>query len=408
MPTTTIAELDRDDPLKGHRALFELPDGIIYLDGNSLGPLTAAARKRAATVVAEQWGGALIRAWNEHHWIDLPGKVGDRIGRLIGAPAGSVLACDTTSVNIFKLLAAALALRPDRTIILSDAGNFPTDLYIAHGLTKLMGAGKTLRVVPIQDIGRSLDKSVAAVLLTDVDYRTGERRDMAGLTHTIQASGALAIWDLCHSAGAMPTDVTAAGVDLAVGCSYKYLNGGPGAPAWLYVAPKHLDAVSQPLTGWLGHAAPFRFELDYRPAPSIARMLAGTPSVIALSVLDAALDAFDAVDMDALRAKSLKLADVFHARVAERCPEIERLTPMADDARGSQLAYRFEHGYAVIQALIDQGVIGDFRAPHIMRFGFTPLYLSYPDVARAGDLLADVLGRKPWLKPKYQARKAVT
>ncbi len=408
MSATTIADLDRNDPLKDRRALFEIPDGVIYLDGNSLGPLTTAARLRAAAVVTEQWGVALIRAWNAHGWMGLPGKVGDRIGGLIGAPSGTVLACDTTSVNIFKLLSAALALKPDRTVILSDTGNFPTDLYIADGLTKLMGAGRSVRVVPFEDISGSLTKEVAAVLLTDVDYRTGRRHDMPGLTRTIQAAGTLAIWDLCHSAGAMPTDVTAAGVDLAVGCSYKYLNGGPGAPAWVYVAPRHLDVVTQPLTGWLGHAAPFAFTQDYRPAPGIARMLAGTPSVIGLSVLDAALDAFDGVDMHALRAKSLKLADVFHAAVTKRYPDIERLTPLANEERGSQLAYCFEHGYAVIQALIDKGVIGDFRAPKIMRFGFTPLYLSYADAARAGDLLAETLAEQPWQLPKYQVRKVVT
>ncbi len=338
----------------------------------------------------------------------LPTRVGDRIGHLIGAPAGSVIACDTTSVNVFKLLSAALALRPGRTVMLSDDGNFPTDLYMAGGLATLKGADHSVRVVPIEAIGDALDGSIAAVLLTDVDYRTGRRHDMAALTKRIRAAGALAIWDLCHSAGAMPTDVTAAEIDLAVGCSYKYLNGGPGAPAWVYVAPRHLATISQPLTGWLGHAAPFQLEQGYRPAPGITRMIAGTASIIGLSVLDSALDAFDGVDMQALRAKSLALADVFHDTAIAGCPGLERLTPANAVARGSQLAYRFAHGYPVIQALIDKGVIGDFRMPDIMRFGFAPLYLSHVEVARAAGLLAETMREQPWTLPKYQARKAVT
>jgi kynureninase len=359
-------------------------------------------------VVTEQWGRSLIRAWNDHGWMGLPAKVGDTIGALIGAPPGTVLVGDTTSINIFKVLAAALQLRPGRKVLVSDAANFPTDLYMASGLTSLKGVDYAVRKVAMAELATALGTDVAAVFLTDIDYRSGRRLDMAAVTKTVQAAGALAIWDLSHSAGAMPTDLTAAGADLAVGCTYKYLNGGPGAPAFVYVAPRHLEAFAQPLTGWLGHAAPFNFEPDYRPAPGILRMMSGTPSVIGLSVLEAALAAFDGVDMEQVRAKSLGLADVFHDAIAGRCPGVERLTPTENAQRGSQLAYSFEHGYPVLRRLIEKGVIGDFRAPDIMRFGFAPLYLSYAEAARAGELLAETIAEEPWKKADYRLRKAVT
>ena len=403
-----IAALDSQDPLRDRKRLFELPKGVIYLDGNSLGPLTISARRRASEVVGAEWGGSLIAGWNSHEWMQLPARVGDKIGRLIGAPPGSAIACDTTSVNIFKLLSVALSLRPGRKVILTDSNIFPTDLYMADGLVALKGEGYEVRARPLGELHQSLGADIAAVLLCDVDYRTGRRYDMAEWTARIHAAGALAVWDLCHSAGAMPVDVGAANADLAVGCSYKFLNGGPGAPAYVYVAPHHIAAARQPLTGWLGHAAPFDFVTDYRPAPGIERMLAGTPPVLALSVLDAALSAFDGVDMAALREKSLIMADVFDGIVAARRPDLERLTPHEPGERGSQISYRFAQGYPVMQALIAKGVVGDFRAPDIMRFGLTPLYLSYAEVARAAEVLCETVAEEPWRLPRFTARKHVT
>ena len=403
-----IAALDSQDPLRNCKRLFELPKGVIYLDGNSLGPLTISARRRASEVVGAEWGGSLIAGWNSHEWMQLPARVGDKIGRLIGAPPGSAIACDTTSVNIFKLLSVALSLRPGRKVILTDSNIFPTDLYMADGLVALKGEGYVVRACPLAELPHALGADIAAVLLCDVDYRTGRRYDMAEWTARIHAAGALAVWDLCHSAGAMPVDVGAANADLAVGCSYKFLNGGPGAPAYVYVAPHHIAAARQPLTGWLGHAAPFDFVTDYRPAPGIERMLAGTPPVLALSVLDAALSAFDGVDMAALREKSLIMADVFDGIVAARRPDLERLTPREPGERGSQISYRFAEGYPVMQAMIAKGVVGDFRAPDIIRFGLTPLYLSYAEVARAAEILCETVAEEPWRLPQFTARKRVT
>ncbi len=403
-----IAALDRTDPLRARRQLFEIPKGLIYLDGNSLGVLSTAARQRAATVVAEEWGQSLITAWNVHGWMDLPKSVGNRIGALIGAEAEHVVVCDTTSVNIFKLLAAALALRPDRKVILCEQSSFPTDLYMAQGYVGFAAGGAALKTVPAAAVTAALDETIAVLLLSDIDYRSGARRDIKAVTRAAHKAGALVIWDLCHSAGAVPVDLKGAKADFAVGCSYKYLNGGPGAPAYLFVAPQHLAAVHQPLSGWLGHAAPFQFEPDFRPAGGIERMITSTPSVIGLAVLDAALDAFDGVDMGQLRAKSLALADLFHARVSARCRSLKLATPLAPEQRGSQLAYHFEHGYAAIQALIAAGVIGDFRTPDLMRFGFTPLYLSYAEVARAADVLADIIATERYREPQFQVRRKVT
>lgn len=408
MTPDDVAALDRKDPLRARRKLFELPPGVIYLDGNSLGPLVKSVRKRAREVIEQEWAGSLITAWNRHGWMDLPARVGDKIGKLIGAPDGTVIACDTTSVNIFKVLAAALALRPDRRVIVTDTNNFPSDIYVAGGVAGMKGAGCSVRAVPVDNLAAALDPAVAAVILTDVDYRTGRRHDMTAISALVQKSGALAIWDLCHSAGAMPTDLTAAKADLAVGCTYKYLNGGPGSPAFIYVAPKHHATVTQPLTGWLGHATPFKFEQTYRPAEGITRMITGTPSVIALSILEEALKAFDGLDMGGLHEKSLGLQDVFHAAVSARHPDLKRLTPLAPAARGSQLAYAHPHGYAIVQALIAKGVVGDFREPDVLRFGFAPLYLSYAEAARAGELLAETIAGEPWLREEFTKRKSVT
>lgn len=400
--------LDRDDPFAGKRAAFRLPEGVIYLDGNSLGVLPAHVPARIARAVEQEWGESLIRAWNVHGWIDLPQKVGDRIGRLVGAAPGQVTACDNTSINVFKLLAAALSLVPDRRVILSDSGNFPTDLYMAQGLRDMLGVGHELKVMAPEAVADAIDDSVAVLMLTQVDYRTGRRHDMADLTARAHAAGALAIWDLAHSAGAFPVALDAAGADFAVGCGYKYLNGGPGAPAFLYVAARHQERIAPALSGWMGHGAPFAFDLDYRPDAGIGRMRVGTPPILSLSALDAALDVFDDVDMDQLREKSVSLCELFIAEVERRCPQLVLASPRAAGERGSQVSFRFAEGYAAMQALIARGVIGDFRAPDVMRFGFTPLYLSHADVIRACDILEDVIETRAFDRPEFRARAKVT
>ncbi|MEO9526719.1 kynureninase [Roseibium sp.] len=399
---------DLTDVLASKKEAFQLPEGVIYLDGNSLGVLPKHVPDRIAEVISGEWGTSLIRAWNTHSWIDLPARTGDRIARLIGAPAGSVVACDSTSVNVFKVLSAALSLRPERKVILSDNGNFPTDLYVASGLKQLLDKGHELRIVDPQDVGASITAEVAAVMLTQVDYRTGRVHDMADLTRRAHEAGALAIWDLAHSAGALPVDLTGARADFAVGCGYKYLNGGPGAPAFLYVAPDLQDRVTSPLTGWMGHEAPFAFDLDYRPVTGISRMTVGTPAILALSALHAALDVFDDVDMADIRRKSVSLSELFITEVEAKCPQLQLASPRDPEARGSQVSFRFEDGYAVMQALIARGVIGDFRAPDVMRFGFTPLYLSHRDIVEAVEILRDILETQSWNRPEFRARAKVT
>ncbi|MEM5581157.1 kynureninase [Roseibium sp. AS2] len=399
---------DLTDVLASKKEAFQLPEGVIYLDGNSLGVLPKHVPDRIAEVISGEWGTSLIRAWNTHSWIDLPARTGDRIARLIGAPAGSVVACDSTSVNVFKVLSAALSLRPERKVILSDNGNFPTDLYVASGLKLLLDKGHELRIVDPQDVGASITAEVAAVMLTQVDYRTGRVHDMADLTRRAHEAGALAIWDLAHSAGALPVDLTGARADFAVGCGYKYLNGGPGAPAFLYVAPDLQGRVTSPLTGWMGHEAPFAFDLDYRPVTGISRMTVGTPAILALSALHAALDVFDDVDMADIRRKSVSLSELFITEVEAKCPQLQLASPRDPEARGSQVSFRFEDGYAVMQALIARGVIGDFRAPDVMRFGFTPLYLSHRDIVEAVEILRDILETQSWNRPEFRARAKVT
>lgn len=403
-----IDTLDREDPLKARRDLFTIPEGVIYLDGNSLGVLPKAVPARLAEAVGTEWGESLIRAWNAHGWIDLPQRVGDRIAGIVGAAPGTVTASDSTSVNVFKVLAAALALRPDRKVILSDNGNFPTDLYMAQGLRDLLGQGHELKIVDPEAVEGAIDGSVAVVMLTQVDYKTGRLHDMPGLTAKAHAAGALTIWDLAHSAGALPVELDAAGADFAVGCGYKYFNGGPGAPAFLYVAARHHAQVRPPLTGWMGHEAPFAFDLDFRPDTGIGRMRVGTPPILSLIALEAALAAFDGVDMKVLRTKSISLGELFRDEVERRCPELELASPRDPHARGSQVSFRFEHGYALMQALIARGVIGDFRAPDIVRFGFTPLYLSHADVIAACDILQEIVATRAWDRPEFHKRAKVT
>ncbi|WP_213683636.1 kynureninase [Roseicyclus sp.] len=388
--------------------LFDLPEGVIYLDGNSLGPLPKSVPARVAQAVTGQWGAHLIKGWNIDGWMAQPSQVGDRVGRLIGAAPGSVVMGDTLSIKVYQALSAALQMRPDRRVILSDSGNFPTDLYMAEGLIRHLGGTHRLHTVSPEAVMANITNEVAAVMLTQVDYRTGRLHDMAAITKAAHAAGAVMIWDLAHSAGALPVDLAGSGAEFAVGCSYKYLNGGPGAPAFIYVRPDIADRIDPALAGWLGHAAPFAFDLDYRPAPGVERMRVGTPPVLQMTALDAALDVWEGVDMAALREASIALSDRFIAEVEARCPDLVLASPRDAQQRGSQVSFHFAHGYAAMQALIAHGVIGDFRAPDIMRFGFTPLYIDAGDVTRAAEILARIIGERLWDNPAYHARQAVT
>ncbi len=390
------------------RAQFELPEGILYLDGNSLGAMPKAARERVRRELDENWGRELIRAWNSAGWIDMPARIGDRIGRLIGAPAGSVVAGDSTSINLYKALMAALRLASGRKSILSDSGNFPTDLYIAEGAIATLDRGHRLKIAAPEAVEAELDESVAVLMLTEVDYRTGRLHDMAALTAKAKSLGVVTIWDLAHSAGALPVELTACGADFAIGCGYKYLNGGPGAPAFIYVRPDLQDEVAPTLSGWMGHAAPFEFELGYRPAARIDRLRAGTPPVLSMAALEAALEVWEGVDLNALRARSIELSEAFVAKVEDLAPELEFASPRDPRKRGSQVSFRFVEGYAAMQALIAGGVIGDFRAPDIMRFGFTPLYLGLRDVEEAANRLGAIIRGRLWDRPEFHARNKVT
>lgn len=390
------------------RAMFDLPEGVIYLDGNSLGPLPRAVSARVARTITDEWGQMVITGWNRAGWMDLPARVGDRVGRLIGAPAGSVIMGDTLSIKVYQALASALELRADRSVILSDTGNFPSDLYMADGLCRTLGPDYQLKTVAPEAVEDAIDDTIAVLMITEVDYRTGRKHDMARLIAKAHAHGALVVWDLAHSAGAIPVDVTAADADFAVGCSYKYLNSGPGGPAFIYVAPRLADKVRPALSGWLGHEAPFAFDLDYRPGAGIERMRVGTPPILQLVALDAALDVWDRVDMKDLRARSLELQQIFIDSVAQRCPELVLASPTEGAARGSQVSFHHAEGYAIIQALIAEGVIGDFRAPDILRFGFTPLYLTPEDVARAADILCAIMHNRTWDRPEFKTRAKVT
>jgi kynureninase len=390
------------------RALFHIPDGVIYMDGNSLGPLPIAARDRVAKMLSQEWGEQLIRGWNSAGWMMQPRRIGDRIGKLIGAPAGSVVMGDTLSIKVYQALASALELNPSRRVILSDSGNFPSDLYIAQGLVSSLGRGLELRIVEPEAVEDAIDDSVAVLMLTEVDYRTGRLHDMQTLTRTAHQAGALAVWDLAHSAGAFPVDISGVGADFAVGCTYKYLNGGPGAPAFIYVAPRHAETARPALSGWMGHEAPFAFDLDYRAGHGIERMRVGTPPVIALTALDAALDVWDGVSFEDVRQKSIALIDLFIREVEARCPELTLASPRDGKLRGSQVSFRHPQGYAIMQALIARGVIGDFRAPDAIRFGFTPLYLGERDVQGAVDILADIMTNRRWDQPQYRKKALVT
>lgn len=415
--------LDAQDPLAALRGQFTLPAGTIYLDGNSLGVLPATTAARVHEVVTHEWGTDLITSWNKAGWIHLPQRVGDKIGRLVGARPGETLAADSTSANLYKVLSAALEIvrrdaAPDRRTIVSERHNFPTDLYIAQSLAAQHGF--TLKLVEPDDIAAQIDERLAVLMLTQVNYRTGRVHDMAAVTRAAHAAGALTVWDLAHSAGAIPVDLNAAEADFAVGCGYKYLNGGPGAPAFLWAHRRHLERMDreqlwQPLAGWMGHAAPFEFDSDYRPAPGIARFACGTPSVLALGALECGVDTVLAAEplggMPALRRKSLALTNLFIRLVEARCAGhgLALVTPRDESIRGSQVSFaRAEGGYAIVQALIERGVIGDFRAPDVLRFGFTPLYLRFVDVWDAVEQLRDVLETAQWREARFNVKAAVT
>ena len=396
---------DAADPLRPLRERFLLPEDVIYLDGNSLGPLPRATPARQQAVIAEQWGHSLIRSWNEHGWIEAPQRIGARLAPLLGARPHEVIVADSTSVNLFKLLVAAARLS-NRPALLSESGNFHTDLHIASGVADLLGL--RLDIAPRQEVEARIGEETNLLLLTHVHYKSSERFDMAAVTRRARAAGALTVWDLSHSVGAVPLHLNAWGADLAVGCGYKYLNGGPGAPAFLYVAEHLQERLVSPLRGWMGHAAPFDFTDDYRPAAGIDRFLAGTPPILGLAALDAGIDTFEGVSMERLWTKSIALFDVFHGLVEARCPELECISPRGPEQRGSHISFRHPNAFELCQALIAEGVIGDFRAPDVIRFGLTPLYLGFEDVWLAVDRLARILDSGRWREPRFAVRAKVT
>ena len=419
---------DTADSLRPLRDLFSIPEGVIYLDGNSLGVMPKNAAARAAQVVTDEWGHGLIRSWNTAGWFSLPQRLGNRVAKLIGAGPDEVVVTDSTSINLFKVLSAALSItaqdHPERRVVVSERSNFPTDLYIAEGLCK--ERGYTLKLVEPEDIAAALTTDVAVLMLTHVNYRTGAMHNMDSVTAAAHAVGALTVWDLAHSAGAVPVDLQGAGADFSIGCGYKYLNGGPGAPAFVWVNPKHADRFWQPLSGWWGHAAPFAFTSDYQPAPGITRYLCGTQPIVSMSLLECGLDGFEASaplgGMAALRTKSLALTDLFIQLVEQRCQGygLGLATPRDHAQRGSQVCLTREHSaegsgaFAIVQALIARGVIGDFRAgdggvhKDILRFGFTPLYISFEDVWNAVEHLLQVLKTAEWTQPQFNQKHAVT
>ncbi len=399
--------LDAADPLAFARERFRLPDGLIYLDGNSLGALPAAAAKRLSEVAERQWGADLIASWNAHGWIDWPTRIAAKLAPIVGAKPGALLIADSTSVCLFKALAAAVRARPGRRTILTRERNFPTDLYVAQGLADMLGL--TLKAVPPEQIIDAIDADTAVVTLAHVDYRSAAIHDMAGINAAAHAAGALTVWDLSHSAGAIELDLDGTGCDLAVGCGYKFLNGGPGAPAFLFVAEQLQDELQSPLQGWMGHADPFAFADDYRPARGIGRFLTGTPSILALAALEAGLDTFAGIAMRDVAAKASGLSRLFIDAVEARCGgEAALASPREPHDRASHVSFTHPEGYAVMQALIARGVIGDFRAPDLMRFGFAPLYNRFEEAFRAAEILGEILAAREWDQPRFRERAKVT
>ncbi|MEP9372395.1 kynureninase [Mesorhizobium sp. KR1-2] len=407
----SIEARDAADPLRHMRDRFVLPEGVTYLDGNSLGAAPKDVFIELDKAAKEEWAEGLIRSWNKAGWFDLTLELGNKLGRLIGAEPGETVVCDTTSTNIYKALHAALSMRPDRSVIVAEGSSFPTDLYMAEGVAATR-PGVTIRLegVDAENIEDLIDESVAVVLVNHVNYKSGELRDMAALTAKVHAAGALVVWDLCHTAGAMPVDLNGANADMAVGCTYKYLNGGPGAPAFVFAATRHHDQFQQPLSGWWGHAKPFAFTQGYEASPGIRRFLCGTQPILSLRALKGALDVWDDVDLDLLRKKSIELTELFIQLVEARCGEygVKLECPREGTRRGSQVSFSHENSYEIMQALIERGVIGDFRAPNVMRFGFTPLYVGYRDVWNAVEVLRDILATGAWQDKRFAVRSAVT
>jgi kynureninase len=410
MTRNDCLELDGQDVLASRRELFHLPKGMIYLDGNSLGVLPRNVSARVTAAVEQQWGETLIKSWNEHGWFHLPQKIGNRLAKLLGAQNDSIIVGDSISVNLFKILSSALDQRRDRKVILTDSGNFPSDIYVAQGLTQFMADGYDVKVVAPEEVAAAINDQIAVVMITEVDYRTARRHDMKALTKIAHANGAMMIWDLAHSAGAVSVDLKGGNADFAVGCTYKYLNGGPGAPAFLYVKPELQNKVQPALVGWWGHARPFAFDQDFVPASGIIRQQCGTQPILSMTALDAALDAWNGVDMDVLHAKSKAQCQLLIDLVEVNCAKhgITAAGPRDMNSRGSHVSFHCAQGYAVMQALIAQGVVGDFRAPDIIRFGVTPLYNSYVDIWDAANILTRILDDALWNTPEFLTKKAVT
>ncbi len=406
----TLAAMDANDPLAAFKERFYIPEGVLYFDGNSLGAVPKTVEGRLREAITQEWGIGLVRSWNTAGWYEMPRRLGNKIGRLIGANPSEVVVADSTSVNLFKVLAAGVKMNPNRRVILSEPDNFPTDLYMAQGLIELLGSDHELVLKPANEIMNAIDENTALVMLTHVNYRTGAMHDMQAITAHAHAKGALVIWDLAHSAGAMAVDLTGANADFAIGCGYKYLNGGPGAPAFVYVAERHQAGFSQPLAGWMGHNKPFAFEWKYEPAEGIARYLAGTQPVLSMTALECGVDVMLEADMVQIREKSLAMADLFIQLVEQRCEDygLELVTPRNGAVRGSQVSYVHSQGFPIMQALIAAGVIGDYREPNILRFGFTPLYVSYTDIWDTVEILATILHEKTWERAEFQRRGNVT
>ncbi|MCK0127094.1 kynureninase [Erythrobacter sp. F6033] len=398
--------LDASDPLAEFRGRFTLPEGVIYLDGNSLGALPKATPAAMACVVEQEWGEGLIRSWNDAEWFEMGGRVGGKIAPLVGARPHEVMACDTVSVNLFKLISAALAMRPGRKVILSEPGNFPTDIYMIEGLERQGLA--TQRLAERDQIQEALDDDVALLMLTHAHYKTGDLFDMAAMTKAANDAGALVLWDLSHSTGALPVDLNGVNADFATGCGYKYLNGGPGAPAFVYVAERHHGDLAQPLTGWFGHARPFAFSDKYEAAPGIEQLQCGTSPILGLTALEVGVDLIAEIGVDRLYAKSRALSEFFLDCLGEHSLELDLVSPSESGARGSQLSVRHENAYALCQALIARGVIGDFRDPDILRLGFAPAYLRFEDMAEAARHLAEVIQSGEWQRDEFSQRAAVT
>ena len=407
---TDLELLDQEDPLAPFRGEFFLPDGIIYLDGNSLGAMPREAAQRARQVVEKEWAVGLIGSMNAAGWYALPVTLGRKIAALVGARPNEVVVTDSTGINLYKVLAAAIQLQPERRVIVMEGSNFPTNNYMVQGLVAQLGDGYTIRFAEADDIMAAIDEDVAAICITHVHYKTSNILDMAAITERAHSVGAAAVWDLCHSAGAMPVDLNGCNVDFAVACTYKYLNGGPGSPALLFAAERHHGKYLQPLTGWFGHAEPFDFDRDYRPANDIRQMLSGTQPVVSLSLAEIGIDIMLRADLQAIREKSMRMTDLFVELVEQRCGDhnIALVSPRQAERRGSQVSLYHEEGYPIVRAMHDRGVIGDYREPGVMRFGFAPLYIRYVDVWDAVDKLQDILETGAWKKPEYRERAAVT